>query len=120
MLFVKTYTCLEKEGQFTVVKKGFNFPAFFFLFFWAFCEDLNLKGIISLLIAFFLFLINPDLIFLLQILFGFMGNDWVVSKWEKKGFTSTMEIRAKNKQQAIQEVLKKYKGVLGKYIAIQS
>ena len=43
-----------------------------------------------------------------------MGNDWVVSKWEKKGYTSTMEIRAKNKQQAIQEVLKKYSGVLGK------
>jgi hypothetical protein len=82
------------SGEIEVVKEGFNWWAFFFVGLWALTKGLTWMGLIGLFIAILVNRMPSDsdiVAFLmaaaLMLVYGFMGNSWVVAKLQKENYS---------------------------------
>jgi|GEM_PF-2970455 hypothetical protein len=97
------------------VKDGWSWPAFFFTYIWAFTKKLWLHAFIALisfitveLVIIFAFFPNAVIInfffilvgLILEVIFGFKGNNWVFNKLNKEGYEIVTSVMASSKSDA--------------------
>lgn len=93
----KGYAPRQDEAEF--IREGFNFWAFLFTLFWALYHRMWVIAIFLLSIMIFIGTlgnsgyINPPSVWLInlgiQLVVGFMGNDWLRAKYNERGYVFT-------------------------------
>ena len=113
---MNNYIVLQNlKGSTLFIKEGWNWPAFFFTWLWAFSKSMFIKGFAIIGIVFFLvfflvslpkeyvaiYLFVQILPISINIFMGNKGNNFLITDLEKKGYKPIKEIEAKNKVTAI-------------------
>ena len=89
------------SGEIEVVKKGFNWWAFFFAGLWTFTKGLTWAGVIGLSLTIMANrmpagadIIALPILTILMLVYGFMGNSWVATKLEKQKYVLIKQVEA--------------------------
>lgn len=95
------------EGTLCAVKEGFNFWAFLLPGPWAIAKKLPLAGAIGLLAPLALFLLPKEqtslafiLLFGLMLVYGTLGNVWLINSLAKRGYKFLGILKAQNQKAA--------------------